>query len=155
MKAIAAHRAEGCQGRSHFSRAKASPEVAMAGKTVFIVSGDPAVRDSLSPLIASAGLRAEALPSLEAWLETAEPEPQGCLVLDAGVLVEPERLARFASACARIPVLVLIDRGDVPTAVQVIKQGAAYVLQKPVRDENLLNHIKRAVAGKGEGGATR
>jgi len=55
-----------------------------------------------------------------AWFEAAQPDPQGCLVLDAGAgdLVEPARLARFASACARIPVLVLAERGDVPTAVR-------------------------------------
>ena len=55
----------------------------MACKTVFIVSEDPAVRDSLSRLVASAGLHAMALPSMEAWFETAGPEPCGCLVLDA------------------------------------------------------------------------
>jgi len=129
----------------------------MPGKIVFIVSEDPAVRDSLSELVASADLRAETLPAMEAWLEAAEPEPQGCLVLDTGVgdLVEPERLARFASACARIPVLVLIDRGDVPAAVHALKQGAADVLQKPFEDENLVEHIKRAVAEQEDGRATR
>lgn len=127
----------------------------MACKTVLIVSKDPAVRDSLSELVASAGLRAVARSSIEAPLETAEPELQGCLVLDAGMgnLVAPERLARFAWACPGIPVLVLIDRGDVPAAVQAIKQGATYVLQQPLGDENLLEHIKWAVAGKGDGSA--
>lgn len=130
----------------------------MAGKTVFILSEDPAVRDSLSDLVASAGLRAETFPSLEEWLEAAEPEPQGCLVLDAGVgdLVERERLAGFATACARIPVLVLTDRGDVPTAVRAMKHGAADVVQKPLGDQSLLERIQRAVArARGDAGATR
>jgi len=115
--------------------------------TVFIVSADTALRDSVAKLLASAGLRAEILPSLQAWLESAGPEPQGWLVLDAGAgdLVEPAGLARFASACARIPVLVLTERGDVPMAVRAIKYGAVDVLQKPFRDSDLLERIKRAV----------
>lgn len=119
----------------------------MAGKTVYIVSGDPALRDSLAKLAASAGLRAEALPSLQAWLDAAGPEPQGWLVLDAGAgdLVEPGGLARFASVCARIAVLVLTERGDVPMAVRAIKHGAVDVLQKPFRHSDLLERIKRVV----------
>ncbi len=130
----------------------------MADKTVCIVSEDPIVRDSLSKLVATAaGLRAEALSSMEVWFETAGPELPGCLVLDAGVgdLVEPERLAEFAWACARMPVLVLVHRGAVRTAVHALKHGAMDVLQKPLRVEILLERIKQAVSGEGDEGATR
>jgi two-component system CheB/CheR fusion protein len=138
------------QDLSHFTRAEANPGVCVACKAVFIVSQDPALRDWLSELVASAGLRAETLPSMEAWLEAAEPEPQGCLVLDAGggELVEPDRLASFATVCTRIPALVLTDRGDVPTAVGAMKHGAADVLQKPLWEANVLERIKRAVEEK-------
>lgn len=128
----------------------------MADKTVFIVSEDLAIRDLLSELVVAAGLRAEALPSMEMWFETTAPELPDCLVLDASVgdLVEPERLAEFAWACARIPVLVLVHRGAVRTAVQALKHGAMDVLQKPLRVEILLERIKQAVAGEGYEGAT-
>jgi len=124
--------------------------------TIFIVSGDAAVRDSLTTLVAAAGLGVRALPSLEAWSEAAGPEPCGCLVLDAGVneLTGPERLARFASVCARIPVIVLADRGDITMAVHAIRQGAAYVQQKPYRGETLLGYIKQAATTQGYGRAT-
>lgn len=129
----------------------------MADKTVFIVSEDPTVRDSLSKLVAAAGLRAEALPSMEVWFETAAPELPDCLVLDVSVgdLVEPERLAEFAWACARMPVLVLVHRGAVRTAVHALKHGAMDVLQKPLRVEILLERIKQAVAREGDEGVTR
>jgi two-component system CheB/CheR fusion protein len=128
----------------------------MAWKTVFIVSRDPALRDWLSELVASAGLHAEPLPSMEAWIEAAEPEPQGCLVLDAGggELVEPDQLAKFATVCTRIPVLVLTDRSDIATAVRAMKHGAVDVLQKPLGEAKLLERIKRALAGKWDGSAT-
>jgi FixJ family two-component response regulator len=116
--------------------------------TVFLVSDDPAIRDSLSELVASAGLTAEIFASLEVWLDAVQPEREGCLLLDARArdLTGPERLARFASVCARRPVLVLIDRGDVPVAVRAIKDGAVDVLEKPLREDDLLERIKRAAA---------
>ena len=128
----------------------------MADKTVCIVSEDPTVRDSLSKLVAAAGLRVEALPSMEVWFETAALELPNCLVLDANVgdLVESERLAEFAWACAKMPVLVLVHRGAVQTAVHALKHGAMDVLQKPLRVEILLERIKRAIAVEGDKGAT-
>ena len=127
----------------------------MAYTTVFVVSDDPAVRDSVSELVASAGLRADTFPSLETWLEAVQPERRGCLVLDARVchFTGLERLARFASMCASRPVLLLIDRGDVPIAVRAIRGGAVDVLEKPYRDVNLLERIKRAALGWQEAGA--
>ena len=117
---------------------------------VCIVSGDAAVRDSLTMLVTEAGLCPRSLPALEAWVEDAGPEPRGCLVLDAGLneLTGPERLARFASVCAKIPVVVLTSRGDIATAVHAVRQGAVYVQQRPYRNETLLEHIKQAIASQ-------
>jgi len=107
-------------------------------------------------LVTEADLGPRALPTLDAWIEAAGPDPRGCLVLDAGVneLTGPERLARFASVCARIPVIVLTGRGDITTAVHSVRQGAAYVQQRPYRNETLLEYIKQAVATQGDGRTT-
>lgn len=126
----------------------------MACNTIFIISVYPEVRNRLAELVASAGLRARQLSSLEIWLEEVTgSETEGCLVLDAAVgeLLEPGRLASFASICARIPVLVLTERGDVPTAVNAIRHGAVDVLQKPIEHRHLLECIKGAVAAKEAG----
>ncbi len=122
----------------------------MVQVAVYIVSGDAAVRDSLTMLVVEAGLCPRSLPALETWVEAAGPEPRGCLVLDAGLneLTGPERLARFASVCARIPVVVLTGRGDIATAVHAVRQGAVYVQQRPCRNETLLEYIKQAIAMK-------
>jgi FixJ family two-component response regulator len=122
----------------------------MADTTVFIVSDNPAIRDSLSELIASAGLRAKAFPSLELWPDTVQPKPRDCVVLDARVrdFTDPERFARLAATCTRLPVLLLVDRGDVPIAVRGITAGAVDVLEKPLRDASLLERIKTAAAAR-------
>ncbi|HEX5091179.1 MAG TPA: response regulator [Burkholderiales bacterium] len=118
----------------------------MATTTVYVVSGYAAIRDSLSELAAAAGLRSEAHASLETWLEAVRPSQPGCLVLDASAsdFSGAERLEQFASICAVRPVLLLIDRGDVPVAVRAMREGAVDVLEKPYRDANLLEHIQRA-----------
>jgi FixJ family two-component response regulator len=118
----------------------------MSDTTVFVVSDDPAIRDSLSELIVSADLNAEAFSSLEVWLEAVGPGRQGCLVLDARAhdFTGSERLAVLTATCARLPVLFLVDRGDVSVAVRAIKEGAADVLEKPLRDGSLLERINMA-----------
>ena len=125
----------------------------MSGDTVFIVSADPVVRDSLVQLAAAEGLNTEVLPSLEAWLEVDRQESAGCLVLDAAV-GNPLEPTRLAAVCAGISVLVLTRRGDIPTAVDAIRQGAVYVLQIPCSDAKLLDHIKWAMTAKTDGNAT-
>jgi FixJ family two-component response regulator len=122
----------------------------MADTTVFVVSDDPAIRNSLSELIASADLGAETFASLERWLGAIQSKPRGCLVLDARArdFTDPERLARLTATCARLPVLLLVDPGDVPIAVRRIKAGAVDVLEKPLRTANLLERIKTAATGR-------
>ena len=129
----------------------------MAYATVFVVSDDSAIRDSLCELVGSAGLHAEAFPTLDAWAEADRPERKGCLVLDARArdFSCPDSLAAFSCICARRPVLLLVDRGDVPIAVRAIKDGAADVFEKPYRDERLLEGIKRSAAAAQDAEADR
>lgn len=123
----------------------------MAYGTVFVVSADAAIRDSLSELVASAGSPVETFSEFDAWLETVPPARQGCLVLDTRTCdtTNPERHAGFPSVCAGRPVLLLIDRGDVPAAVRAIKDGAVDVLEMPCRDENALERIRRCIDAAG------
>ena len=120
----------------------------MTSATVVVVSGDAAVRDSLTELLRSAGLSAEPYSSLETWPKAVPPEQRGCLVVDARVcnFADPERLASFAALCATRSVLLLIDRGDVPSAVRAVKCGAMHVVEKPYRNESLLEKIHCAIA---------
>lgn len=119
----------------------------MAPDTVFVVSDDAAIRDSCSELLAAAGLPVEALRCSDSWLGGIPPARRGIVVLDAGSfgLDHPQRAAWFAAECARRPVLLLIDRGDVPMAVLAMKCGSA-VVEKPCRGAALLEAIQAANA---------
>jgi len=117
-------------------------------QTVFIVDDDDAVRDSIQELLESVGLRAEGHPSGQAFLDAFEPERPGCLILDvrmAGIsgLAVQERLNALG---ATMPIIMLTAHGDVPMAVQAMQGGAVDFLQKPYRDQALLDSINAALA---------
>jgi len=119
----------------------------MERPVVFVVSADAAVSDSVKDLVESAGLPAETFCSLQVFLDTVGQERRGCLLLDAHIsdMRDPQWQASLAVAYARMPGLLIADRGDVPTAVRAVKAGAMDVVQKPYLNENLIQSIKNAL----------
>jgi len=120
----------------------------MEEQTVYIVDDDSAVRDSVRELVESVGLHAETHSSAQAFLESLRPERPGCLVLDVRMggmsgLVLQEKLHELG---AQIPVIILTGHGDVPMAVCAMKSGAFDFIQKPYRDQLLLDSINSALA---------
>lgn len=119
----------------------------MAGPTVFIISESAPVRDSVRELVESVGLEAEGFASLQTFLSAIDEGRAGCLVFNAlpADLMDQERLAVLAVACVRMPAILITERGDVPAAVRAVKAGAVSVVEKPYRDEHLLDSIKKAL----------
>jgi FixJ family two-component response regulator len=116
-------------------------------QTVFIVDDDAAVRDSIQELVESVGLRAESYDSGQSFLDRFEPERPGCLILDvrmAGMsgLVLQEKLNAMEPG---IPVIIVTGHADVPMAVHALKAGAVDFVQKPYRDQLLLDSINNAL----------
>jgi two-component system response regulator FixJ len=114
---------------------------------VFIVDDDEAVRNSLRLLVKSVGLNATALLSAREFLETYDPQQPGCLVLDvrmpemSGLDLQQQLNLRGAV----IPVIFITGHGDIPMAVEAMQQGAFDFLQKPFRDQDLIDRIQRAL----------
>jgi len=115
--------------------------------SVFIVDDDEAVRSSLRLLIKSVGLIPTALGSAREFLEKYDPAQPGCLVLDVRMpqmsgLELQEHLNRHGAV---IPVIFITGHGDVPMAVEAMQAGAFDFLQKPFRDQDLLDRIQKAL----------
>jgi FixJ family two-component response regulator len=134
----------------------------MSEQTVFVVDDDAAVRDSITELVESVGLKAESYESAPAFLARFQPDRPGCLVLDVR-MAEMSGLAlqqRLNALGAGIPVIVITGHGDVPMAVQAMKAGAVEFLQKPCREQALLDSINAALsldaaARRAQGGADK
>jgi FixJ family two-component response regulator len=114
---------------------------------VFVVDDDAAVRQAVTLLVQSLGLRAQAYPSAEAFLEAYDPASDGCLVLDLhmpgmnGVELQQELITRGA----RIPVIVITAYKDDPLTVRARDAGAMSVLYKPFKQDALLRSIESAL----------
>ncbi|HWE24520.1 MAG TPA: response regulator transcription factor [Myxococcales bacterium] len=115
--------------------------------TVFVIDDDAAVREAVSALIRSAGLKAQAFASAQEFLARPPPNVPGCLVLDVRLpgLTGLDLQSRMAALHLDIPIVFITGHGDVPTSVRAMKAGALEFLTKPFREEDLLDAIAKAI----------
>jgi two-component system, LuxR family, response regulator FixJ len=124
----------------------------MPEPTVYIVDDDEAVRRGLSALLSAKGYKVETFASAEAFLAHAPAPPPACLLADirmpgmSGLELQQQLNLRGAV----IPVIFMTGHGDIPMAVEAMQHGAFDFLQKPFRDQDLLDRIQRAIAKDGE-----
>jgi two-component system response regulator FixJ len=101
----------------------------------------------LDTLLSTVGYKTAVFSRASDFLARYTPEAQGCLVLDirmpemSGLEVQ-KHLNRMGSM---LPVIFITGHGDVPMAVQAMKEGAFEFIQKPFRDQELLDHINHAL----------
>jgi len=124
-----------------------TPEPAPAQPTVFVVDDDPGIRDSVTWLFQSVGLTVETYGSAQQFLDTYVTTRPGCLILDVrlpgmGGLDLLEALRRRG---ATLPVIVVTAYGEVHSAVRAMKGGAIDVMEKPTRDQVLLDRVQQAL----------
>ena len=117
------------------------------GPVVFVVDDELSVREALSSLIRSVGLRVETFASAKEFLDQHKIDAPACLVLDVR-LPDFTGLAlqnALSEAANDIPIIFITGHGDIPTSVRAIKAGATEFLTKPFRDEDLLAAIHQAL----------
>lgn len=114
--------------------------------TVFLVDDDDAVRDSLTLLLDSAGIRTESYSTSAAFLDSYDPERPGCAVLDIRMpgMTGMELQEALQSAGIRIPIIFLTGHGNVPMSAKAFRAGAVDFLQKPVDEDALISRIQEA-----------
>ena len=120
--------------------------------TVHVVDDDDAVRSSLRLLLKSVGLPTVAHASAQEFLATWDGDQPGCLVLDVRMpgMSGIELQAELNQRGAIIPVILISGHGDIPMAVEAIQHGAFDFLQKPFRDQDLIDRVQRALASDAE-----
>ncbi len=119
---------------------------------VYVVDDDDAVRRALAALMESVGYEPMAFASAREYLEQFDAQAAGCLVLDirmpemTGLELQDALRARNAA----IPIIFITGHGDVPMAVEAMKKGAFGFIQKPFRDQDLLDRVNHALRRDGQ-----
>ncbi len=115
--------------------------------TIFIVDDDAAVRDALKFLMRSVGHAVETFGSALEFLGAYRDDRPGCLVLDIRMpgLSGLELQDKLVEQHALIPIIFITGHGDVPMAVEAMQAGAMDFIQKPFRDQDLLDRINQAL----------
>lgn len=114
---------------------------------VYIVDDDDRMREAITLLLKTVGFAAIAFAKPEEFLAKYDREHSGCVILDvrmpgmSGLEVQ-QQLIRSGSM---LPVILMTGHGDIPMAVQAMKDGAFDFLQKPFRDQDLIDRINGAL----------
>jgi FixJ family two-component response regulator len=114
---------------------------------IYLVDDDDAVRDSLGLLLRSVGLECRVFPSALEFLEHYDSKRHSCLVADIRMpgLSGLELQQKLNEQGAEIPIIFITGHGDVPMAVNAMKSGASDFIQKPFRDQDLIDRIHKAL----------
>jgi FixJ family two-component response regulator len=116
-------------------------------QVVFVLDDDPGVREALTGLLRSVGLRGVAFATAAEFLKAKAPEPPACLILD---LQLPDRngleLQQLLAEENGPPIVFISGHANIPSSVRAMKAGAVEFLTKPFSDEELLEAIASAIA---------
>lgn len=115
---------------------------------VFVVDDDRMIRDGLQSLIRSVGLRVETFASAQDFLQAKHPEAPACLVLDVRMpgLSGLDLQLKLRDGGIPTPIIFISGHGDIPMSVRAMKEGAHEFLTKPVRGQDLLDAVHKAIA---------
>jgi FixJ family two-component response regulator len=115
---------------------------------VFVIDDDRMIRDGLQSLIRSVGLRVETFASAQDFLGAKHPDVPACLVLDVRMpgLSGLDLQLKLRDDGIPIPVIFITGHGDIPMSVRAMKEGAHEFLTKPVRGQDLLDAVQKALA---------
>lgn len=116
-------------------------------QTVFVVDDDEGIRDGLRVLLATIKQPCETFASAAEFLASYDPQQAGCLLLDirmpqmSGLELQQELNKRGSN----LPIIFITGHGDIPMAVEAMRNGALDFVRKPFREHDLLDRINEAL----------
>lgn len=119
----------------------------MSNAVVYAIDDDRAVRESLGLLMKSMGISARLFESAQTFLDAYRADMRGCIVLDIRMpgMSGIELHRQLMDLHCTMPVIFVTGHGDVPMAVEAMQNGAFDFIQKPFRDQELLDRINQAL----------
>lgn len=116
-------------------------------EVVFILENDAEVAGQLQRICESIDLQCQRYQTVNDWLQEADLNSVGVVILcvripQTGGLWVQQHLRKIGSS---LTVIFTTQYGDIPTAVQAIKHGAIDFIERPFRDQEMLDRILEAV----------
>lgn len=120
----------------------------LSSQMVYVIDDDSSMRLALEDLFASVGLPVLSFASVACFLAAERPDVPACLALDVRMPGQSglDFQQAMSSLGIEMPVVLMTGHGDIPMAVQAMKNGAIEFLSKPFRDQDLLDAIQRGIA---------
>ena len=114
---------------------------------VYIIDDDQAIRDSLSWLFKSIDLSAEAFSDGLEFLNSWSSDLCGCAIIDIRMpgMSGIELFEELRKKGSGLPVIFLTGHGDIHLAVRAMKDGAFDFVEKPFKDQELLEIVQKAI----------
>jgi FixJ family two-component response regulator len=115
-------------------------------ETVYVVDDDPIVREALWSLLRANGKNVQLFASGKEFLGTVRRDAAACLILDLKMpAMNGLEVQSVVSAQISIPIIFITGRGDIPSTVKAMKNGAIDFLTKPVDETVLLASVEHAL----------
>jgi len=115
---------------------------------VFIVDDDPSMREAVTSLLGTVGLKLQTFKTAQEFLGAKRPDRPSCLVLDVRLpgLSGLDLQREVAGLIPPMQIVFITAHADIPMSVQAMKAGAVEFLTKPFRDQQLLDAVQQAIA---------
>jgi FixJ family two-component response regulator len=116
-------------------------------ETIFIIDDDKSVRRSLMLFLQSVGYQVETYESAEEFLEREKFVGAGCIILDvnmsgkSGLELQEELMMKGSD----LPIIFITGKGNIQMGVNAVKKGAVNFLEKPFKEEDILNSVSESV----------
>jgi len=114
---------------------------------IFIVDDDPSVRAALSVVLTGEGYQVASFVEGEAFLAAARSRTPGCVLIDVQLPGASglDLLRRLDAQHYPAPILVISGHGDIPTAIEAIRNGALDFIEKPFDAAALVARVRSAI----------
>jgi len=121
-------------------------------KAIYIVDDDPAVRDALSVVFDMEGFVVETFSDGDTFIQSAQKAQPACVILDVHM---PGRsgidiLKALNGENYPAPIFIISGQGDIPMAVEAIRNGAFDFIEKPFTADAVVERINDGIKAMSE-----
>lgn len=124
-------------------------------EAIYIVDDDPAVRDALSVVFEMEGFSVETFEDGDSFVTAAKERVPACVILDVHM---PGRsgidvLKALSADSYEAPIFIISGQGDIPMAVEAIRNGAFDFIEKPFDADTVVARVREGIEAQQNKGA--